>query len=398
VNVDNALHTAIASYYSEDAAECWQDLLKNSPPDWIQLAERASSLGLAPLLYDAVRGIEQSHIPVDVIAALRKEYYDTAGHNLLVLQELVAISSSLEAIDIDLEAIDIDLVVLKGAALILDTYEKLAHRPMVDIDLLIRFDDIEVVKGVLEQHGYRDLQPHPFQDDSGFIWTQEILVHESAKKPVLELHWHLLDNPYYASRLKTIALIGRSQQVAVEDVSPRILNLEDQIVHLCCHNLYHHLGGFTRSLVDIAFLVNKYSEKISWEEIVQQAEEYDLKLAVASTFEQLANEWYTPIPKSVVRHAAKWIPSTSERFFAWSQRNEFLRAVRTFITLPGARRKRRYISGQLFPDREYLHWRYGLSEDSSLTSGYMKRYLIGLENMGRAAVRRPKGNKKGSTE
>ncbi len=391
MNLDNALHTAIASHYSEDAAENWQDLLENSPPDWIQLAEYASSLGLAPLLYDSLKIFDESRTPVAVLTALKKEYYDTAGHNLLVLQELVTIQRSLEAIDID-------LVVLKGAALIIDVYEKPGLRPMVDIDLLIRFDDIQVVKGVLKQHGYKDLQPHPFQDESGLIWTQEILVHESEKKPVIELHWHLLDIPFYATRLKTDVLIGRSREAAVEDANHRILNLEDQIVHLCCHNLYHHLGGFTRSLVDIAFLVNKYHDEISWQEIVRQAEENDFKLAVASTFEQMSNEWYTPIPESVVIHTAKWKPSSSERFFAWSQRNEFLRAMRTFLTLPGARRKMRYISGQLFPDKEYLVWRYDLSPDSSLTSGYLRRYLSGLENMGRAAVRHPKDNKKGPTE
>lgn len=388
---DNALRAAIASYYSEDAAEVWQLLLKNSQPDWIQLAEYATSLGFAPLLFDALRQTQEPRAPVNVLTALEKEYYDTAGHNLLVFQELVAILSSLEAIDVD-------LVVLKGAALILDVYEKLAYRPMVDIDLLVRFDDIDVVKAVFQRHGYRALQPHPFHDNSGLIWTQEILVHESEKKPVLELHWHLLDNPYYASQLRTEVLIDRSRPIMVEDVIPKVLGLEDQIVHLCCHNLYHHMGGFTRSLVDIAFLVNKYREKISWEDIIQQAEKYDLKMAVASSFRQLSNKWYTPIPEPVLRRSAEWRPSTSERFFAWSQRNEFLRAVRTFMTLPDARIKMRYARGQFFPDIEYLRWRYDLSADSSLASGYLKRYLSGVESMVRAAIRRPKGSKKGSTE
>jgi len=68
------------------------------------------------------------------------------------------------------------------------------------------------------------------------------------------------------------------------------------------------------------------------------------------------------------------------------------------MTLPDARIKMRYARGQFFPDTEYLRWRYDLSADSSLASGYLKRYLSGVESMARAAIRRPKGTKKGSTE
>lgn len=383
METDLTLQTAIASCYSHDAAERWQQLLIETPPNWTVLADYASSLGLAPLLYDTIRRSDESLIPVEILSDLRKHYYDTAGHNLLILRELVAVLRSFDAAGIA-------VVVLKGAALIQDVYERLAYRPMVDLDLLIRFDDLTLATEQLEQQGYRVLHPAPFQDDSGLYWNEVMLVQQNRKGPAIELHWHLLDNPYYATRLKTESLMERSRQLSVADVAPRILNVEDQIIHLCCHNLYHHLGRFTRSLVDIAFVVAKYGDEIVWEDITRRSEESDTTMAVSSAVEQLSDNWYTPIPEFVIDRTSAWKPSTRQRLYARSQENEYLRALRTLTALPGNRNKMRYIKGQLFPERDYIEWRYGLGSDTSLSAGYIKRYLSGLGGIGRAIVRRPK--------
>ena len=383
METDLTLQTAIASCYSHDAAERWQQLLIETPPNWAVLADYASVLGLAQLLYDTIRRSDESLISVEILSDLRKHYYDTAGHNLLILRELVSILRSFDAAGIA-------VVVLKGAALIQDVYERLAYRPMVDLDLLIRFDDLTLAMEQLEQHGYRVLHPAPFPDDSGLYWNEVMLVQQNRKGPAIELHWHLLDNPYYASRLKTESLIERSRQLCVADVAPRVLNVEDQIIHLCCHNLYHHSGRFTRSLVDIAFVVAKYGDEIVWEDITRRSEESDTTMAVSSAVEQLSDNWYTPIPEFVIDRTSAWKPSTRQRLYARSQENEYLRALRTLTALPGNRNKIRYIMGQLFPERDYIEWRYGLGSDTSLSAGYIKRYLSGLGGIGRAIVRRPK--------
>jgi hypothetical protein len=382
VETDLALQTAIASCYSQDAAVLWQQILYETPPDWADLAEYASGLGLAPLLYDTVRRSDESVIPEEILSDLRNHYYDTAGHNLLILQELVAILRSFDDAGID-------VVVLKGAALIQDVYEKLAYRPMIDLDLLIRFDDLAQATERLEQQGYRVLQPAPFKDESGLYWNEVMLVQQNNGGSVVELHWHLLDNPYYATRIKTESLIERSRQLLTADVAPRVLSLEDQIIHLCCHNLYHHLGRFTRSLVDIAFVVAKYGDEIDWESISQRSEESDTTMAVGSAIEQLSDNWYAPIPKFAIDKAATWKPSRRERLYAKSQESEYLRALRTLTALPGSRNKLKYIKGQLFPDRSYMEWRYGVGSDTSLIGGYVKRYFSGLRGLGRAIIGKP---------
>ncbi|MFN2189810.1 MAG: nucleotidyltransferase family protein, partial [Candidatus Promineifilaceae bacterium] len=192
-------------------------------------------------------------------------------------------------------------------------------------------------------------------------------------------------------------LLERSRELMYEDTAYRTLSLEDQLIHLCCHNLLHHYGGFTRSLVDGAFLIDKYRDSILWDVIVERAEKSDLNLAVGSFLHQLASAWFVEVPEEVLVRSAAWTPSVNERLSAWSQRNEFLRASKKLIGLPGLKNKARFVTGQLFPDREYLAWRYEIPEDSPAIYAYTKRYLSGIESMARSVVGRPK-TKKGSPD
>jgi hypothetical protein len=390
VEIDNALRTAVASHYSEEANDRWQRLIAEPSLDWPSLVANASELGLAPLLYESAIRSDETAVPAEILSDLRNQFYDTAGYNLLILQDLNAILSSFEEHNID-------VVVLKGAALILDVYGKSAQRPMVDIDFLIHFDDHALAKELLGLRGYQDIRPLPIQDKEGLFWNEIMLVHENEKSPAVELHWHLLDNPYYISRLNTEKLLGRGRMLSGTDVPIKVLNNEDQIIHLSCHNLFHHAGGFTRSLVDIAFIVAKYGDVLSWTDLIQIAEYSDVKMAVASSLTQISNDWYTPIPNRVLESISTWKPTRRERFYARSQGSEFGRAIRTLTTLPGGRNKLRFFGGQVFPDEAYIRWRYQLPDDASLARGYLKRFSSGIQNLGRTLIRKPAGNKKSPT-
>ncbi len=381
MNNHQALRTAIASCYSRKASETWQLAASETPPDWPELTILATELGFAPLLYDALRRTPDADISEDTLAELRKSYYDTAGHNLIVLRELVAIIKSLAAQNIT-------VVVLKGAALILDVYERVAHRPMVDLDLLIRFDDLPGSTEALKILGYDVNEPLPFHDESGLVWNERILIKRDGTGPSVEIHWNLLDNPYYATRLAADSLIGRSIETSAADVNANVLRPEDQIIHLCCHNVYHHKSAFARSLVDIGFVVAKYGDDIRWADIMARSVESDTRMAVRLTLDSAASDWYAPIPQSVLEEINSWQSTARERFYMTSQASGYSRALRTLSALPGTRARLTYIKGQLFPDRKYLEWRYGLGSDSPRVIGYLKRYASGFGSVGRAITGR----------
>lgn len=361
--------------------------MREEPPDWPGLAREASALGLGPLLYDTLRRLALPQVPDEMMVELRKQYYDAAGYNMLILKELVTILRNLSEMGVQ-------AAVLKGAALILYVYERMAQRPMVDLDLLLPFEDLEKAKEVFKQLGYTELSPRPFEDYSGLCWNELMVVREDGKGPTVELHWHLLDNPYYAGRLTTPTLISRSKPKEIADVQAQVLDLEDQIIHLSCHNYYHHLGGFTRSLVDIAFVIARYGDEVRWQELLSRAVDSDTKMAVRSAFDQLTDGWYTKIPETAQAEMESWSSSLREQYYAWSQRREYLRSLRTLGALPSLGLKMRFLRGQLFPQSSYLEWRYGIEPGTPWPLAYSKRLMSGVVGTGRLLTGREKVQEK----
>jgi hypothetical protein len=273
------------------------------------------------------------------------------------------------------------ILLLKGAALLLTAYDNLALRPMVDVDLLMTYTNLNDALEILEGIGYSPQYPPLFEDESGLFWNEVMLDSDQDGALALELHWHLIDNPYYAQRLPVEMLFQRAQTVTLDSVVAFILSPEDQILHLCAHNLFHHLGQFQRAAVDAAFVVQKYQSTLEWEALIKTARSNDMSLALAITLLSAAEEWFAPIPDDVLTILRNVRPTKKESFFLKSQRSGFLKLFRTFITLPGTRMKTRFLIGQLFPSPEYMTWRYGTSPSDRRPIAYSRRYFSGLSRL-----------------
>ncbi|GAB4524424.1 MAG: hypothetical protein Fur0018_07970 [Anaerolineales bacterium] len=109
-------------------------------------------------------------IPAGLLDSLAPAYYETLARNTLLLQELGRI---LEAF----EQAGIEVIVLKGAALAQTLYEDIGLRPMSDIDLLVRPEDVWRVWKIICSLGY---QSKVVGDELQCFKDGNILV---------ELHW-----------------------------------------------------------------------------------------------------------------------------------------------------------------------------------------------------------------
>jgi len=390
--VSRALKFAIASRYSKIASNEWQKLLLGQDLDWPVLANYAHTIGLSPLLYDTIRETPDLAIPIETERFLKQSYHATATFNLFALHELSIVLDSVIPLNIP-------VVILKGAALLLSVYDNFALRPMVDLDLLIHFEDLEQTIETLADAGYLEQQPPPFHNYKGLFWNEVLLVSSGTSKMQVELHWNLVDNPYYARKLTTENLIAHSRINHAEGKELLLLAPEDQILHLCIHNTYHHRNLLERSFVDIAFTADQYANEIDWDRLVNTATENDMTRAVVINLTLAANEWFASVPDEILRQLGEPGIEFRERLFMISQRSEFLKLGRTLITVPGLKPKILFIVGQLFPAREYLVWRYGNGSTNSTIVLYIKRYASGLvglifEFIGRPAWLRAKRSNK----
>lgn len=368
------LSTAVASTYSVEAATQWKKVARTVEQslDSTALVNQAIRLGLAPMLYRAVRDQSVPRLHSGGMRALQEAYIHTTAQNALAMKTLAVILRALS------EA-DVPVILLKGAALLATVYDDIGLRPMADLDLLVPFQTLEQCLAALERQGYEPTEIFPFQDKTGYCWGQLALEKADAHDVVLELHWHLLDNPHYAQKMSAGALLPRSRQVAFADQNVRILNPEEQILHLCAHSLYHHRGEVARTCVDLALIAQ--TEPIDWDYLLNVAVDRDIVLALQKTLIQAVDNWYAVVPDSIIEQLATLEPRPVERFFVATQRSEFLKVLRTLFMLPGWSERSHFAFRQLFPTKHFMVWRYGISPSTPLAVAYGKRYAAGIRGL-----------------
>jgi hypothetical protein len=373
-SAEEALRLAIASHYSDRAKQLWRKLIDAGKLPWAELAGLATNHGLGPLLYAAVETNAPVELPIQVRAELKRQYQLTATLNMLAMHDL-------EEILLCLNDTGIQTVLLKGAALLNDIYGNQALRPMVDLDILISFADLPLALESLTGIGYENPEPSPFVNVGGIYWNEVLLRDTGRTSAQLEVHWNLLDNPYYAPRLEVPSLIQRAIPAKVGTQHALVLSPEDLLLHICAHNLYHHRGMLWRTDVDIAFVAHRYGQTISWDRLISSAVADDMVLGVKQSLIKAADFWLAPIPQTVLEQIGELDPVPRERFWAVCQRSEFLKLLRTFVALPSAGHRWHFMRGQLLPSREYLAWRYGTPLSTPAPLAYARRYLSGLSGL-----------------
>ena len=166
--------STLSIFRASDRRVEWVDLIKNlvaGDPSKIDLTSTDSALkfyqaqGLTPLLYHRLKDQDlNGSVPIEILEQLKKEYYLTAASNLAKLNQT---SKVLQAF----QEANILAIPLKGIALIESLYPNPAIRPMTDVDLLIKPEDFNRVKGILERAGYRWVSSyrgsHNFIDEEG---------------------------------------------------------------------------------------------------------------------------------------------------------------------------------------------------------------------------------------
>ena len=363
--VSPALRLALASRYAPQAAATWAAI--RPQVHWPALAAEATALGLASLLYDVARDLPAGEASADVLTALRQEYAQAGLLNAYLLPQF---ATALRA----LKNAGIEPILLKGTALLAVVYDNPALRPMSDLDLLIPFSALPAAEDCLARVGFLPLQPLPFANESGFFWNERLLQRRGWQPVSVELHWALLDIPYYARRWPEADLRRRSQLAALDGLPVRVLCPEDQLLHLCAHHFYHHQGQLVRVGPDVGHLLRRCA--VDWDAFLARATACGLGLAARETLRWCMEAWHAPIPPPHRAAIEGLRAGPLQGWFQRAQRREWLKVARTGLTLPNWRLRLCYTWRQLFPNRAYLLWRYGLPANTPAFRAYLARFRL----------------------
>lgn len=343
-----------------------------SERDWDALARQAIGLNVGAFFYHRLQETPSvAQVPQTTAAMLRDVSRETAVHNLQLLWALNGVLKGLQAVAIP-------VIVLKGAYLVQSIYGSVGQRPMVDVDILVREDDIGRCDERLRQLGYR------YHETSEEAAHHLLYTTPDAEKQLIEVHWRI-SPPQFPFAVPMEGLWSRAQPFRTGGIETLALSLEDLLLHLCYHDSYHHryyaIG--LKNLVDVAEIVRQKGEDIDWTMVEARAQGWGIAKGVYLTLHLAKTLLEVPIPTSTLKNLephdgyARVLPLAQRRVFLeannagpWSDNLGRLLSSENLVGKVVA------LLTSVFPPRRRLAETYSLSPQSA------KIYLCYLAHWG----------------
>lgn len=263
--------------------------LSGQDPDWTRVGRLASYHGVYPILFQALDH-HVENVPGDVLERLHRAYIDTAARNLQQIQELGRVSRLLEADGVR-------MISFKGPILAHEAYGNLAHRPSIDLDLLVDSDDFETAAALLEEDGYAPVS----RPDIGGL-RQSVHRYLSQQVPFIKDRTYALDvhmnvmppGYYYAFSFDT--LYDRSHVANVAGQSIRSFQAEDVLQILCYHGVKNRWERL-KHVCDVVAVIE--SANLDWDVVLSRSEETRAERVLATGLYLARSLLHVEVPADV---------------------------------------------------------------------------------------------------
>ncbi len=227
-----------------------------TPPEtaWDAVIRMAAQQGLAAVLYKQVKAAgAKERVPPELWTLLQETYLDNAGRSLRRQHQVARILQMFRDADIP-------VIALKGAHLGAVVYDDPALRPMQDLDVLVKPEDLSHAEDLLCERGYTLYGDREEYEQEHFHYHYHLP--DPAELPV-ELHWHLLP-PEVSSQLNLADLWQRAQPARLAGIESWVLAPEDVLVYLCLHTAYIHVfEGGLKTCYDIGQILAYYGPALA---------------------------------------------------------------------------------------------------------------------------------------
>lgn len=268
---------------------------------WLRIAQQAERHGLAPMLHAVLRAHDLPDEARPALTSLAASARQHAVHWMLLER---AQSEIVRALD----HAGIPAIWLKGGAFAHTLYPDPALRPMVDLDVLVPFDQREDALRAVQVAGY------------DFYESDESLIRSSANPislsvahhytlrgsagghMMLELHFRLLTHDDTLLSLEHLAWFWKQRQIAAlpNGLQIGVLSPEANILYLSAHALLQH-GRHDFVLLrylDMHRLIEQSA--VEWETVVERAATLGWTSAVDEALRTCVEYFATPVPESVL--------------------------------------------------------------------------------------------------
>jgi hypothetical protein len=273
----------------DDAISAWERFRGGAD---IQQLDSPSHL-LLPLVYTNLR----EHGVVDPeMGRLRGMFRSTWVRNQLLVRqgrELLA----------KLHEAGVETLLLKGAALIMLDYRSAGMRPMADLDVLVRPEQVEDAVAVLTSLGWASDATVKTPSRLAFLHADTF---QNRNRFPCELHWRTIMH-----REPELDFWQRAVAVDFGGVETRSLCAADRLLHVCVHGLTPADSPPIRWVADALTITERHA--IEWPRLVDQARRREVILVNAEALGYLVDTFRANIPAQVLDELGRGPHSRLER-------------------------------------------------------------------------------------
>ena len=235
-------------------------LLSSPGVRWPLIRKFLSYHDLAPFFYSLTR--DNAAVPPDLARDLRASYYASLAKNELMWREFIRVNELFGGAQVMMAPI-------KGTAFLNTIYSGMPVRPMCDIDLLVREEDMGRVERLLVSQGYvkelEGLNEEYWLKDQCHIVYQ---LNQGRRHVILEVHFGLDFKRGYELLPR---LWERSRESLIGEQKVRFLSPEDQVFSLVLHMRRFGRVLNLKNALDCALLLERTGADFDWEYTLEQA-------------------------------------------------------------------------------------------------------------------------------
>jgi hypothetical protein len=225
------------------------------PIRWKPLSDLAERHGALPLLYQALLQIEDA-VPAEQLRTLQQAFQTNLHKALFLSRELIRILDCLSGASLE-------VMPYKGLALAEAIYGDIALRQAGDIDLLIHPQDLQRIRDVVRELGYRPNWSLSEVEQQAYMQSgYECAFDGTAGPNLLEVQWAIHPR-FYAIDFDMNGLFERAVTVTVAGRPLKTPSPEDLFLVLSAHAAKHVYGRIVW-LCDLAQLMSLPALDWNW--------------------------------------------------------------------------------------------------------------------------------------
>jgi hypothetical protein len=301
--------------------------LAQKPLDWAYFREQAVFHRVFPQAYRALTATAVDGFEPETREGLRSLYISNLARNLAIEKELTRILGAMSRVGVT-------AVTYKGPLLAETAYGDLGLRQFNDLDILIRESDLEAAVSALASLGYGSgLQDSPALQKRLRACLRALAFTRPNGPCAVEVQWRLAQR-YHPLFRRPGRIWARLREESLAGFPVHTLSLEDTLLVLCLHGLYHSWERL-QMVSDVARSMPA-GRVVDWDGLLADAREQGalriLLLGVLLAHRVLES----PLPPQVLRAADgdRFVRGLAARISAgFFDRSSYLKKARAFFFL-----------------------------------------------------------------